>query len=219
MARPDILFLDDFDMPAASRPDPEVIEPSFTAAELAAAREQAWADGREKALREAAEQHEAALRASADKVAAQLESLVRDLRQDAEQRAEALADLLLEMLAVLFPTLCAAHGEQEALALVKALMPGLARMPAVTIRANPRFAGKLAREIERGDLMDPAAITVVPTDSIPPGDVRLLWADGGASRDAAEAWRRVSRVLAEAGFALPEPLGQEFDPKELDHAA
>ena len=219
MARADILFADDFDMPAAPRPDPEIIEPSFTAAELVAAREQAWAEGREAALREAAEQHETALHASAGKLAEQLESLVNDLRQDAEQRAEALAGLLLEMLAALFPTLCAAHGEQEAMALVRALMPGLARMPAVTIRANPHFAAKLAREIERTDRMDPDAITVVPTDSIPPGDVRLLWADGGASRDAAEAWLRVSRVLTEAGFALPDYFGQEFDPKELDHAA
>ena len=210
---PAILFADDFDHPA-SEIEPEIIEPTFTAAELAAAREQAWAEGHAAASQEAAEAQNAALRASAGRLVDQLAALTTDLRQEAEQRAEAIADLLLEILAALFPSLSAAHGEQEALALVKALMPGLARMPAVTIRANPCLVATLAREVERADLVDPAAITVVPSESVPPGDVRLIWAEGGASRDAAEAWARVSATLREAGFALPPT-----NAKELDHAA
>jgi len=213
MSLPAILFADDFDEPV-QEPEPEVIEPAFTAAELAAAREQGWAEGHAAALQETAAAQDVALRESAGQLVDQLAALARDLRQEAEQRAEAIADLLLEMLAALFPSLNAAHGEQEALALVRALMPGLARMPAVTIRSNPTLVGTLAREIERVELADPAAITVIPSESVPPGDVRLIWAEGGASRDAAETWARVSAMLREAGFALPV-----IDLKELDHAA
>lgn len=213
MPRPAILFADDFDSPGPEI-EPEVIEPSFTAAELTAAREQAWAEGHAAATQEATEAQDAALRTSAGRLADQLAALARDLRQEAEQRAQAISDLLLEILTALFPSLCAAHGEREAIALVKALMPGLARMPAVTIRANPSLVTTLAREIERVDLPDPAAITVVPSESVPPGDVRLIWAEGGASRDAADAWARVSTMLREAGFALPPT-----NVKELDHAA
>lgn len=213
MSRPAILFAEDFDHPAPGA-EPEIIDPTFTAAELTAAREQSWAEGHAAALREAAEAQDLAQRASAGRLIDQLAALANDLRQEAEQRAEAIAELLLEMLAALFPSLSAAHGEQEALALVRALMPGLARMPNVTIRANPCLIGTLAQEVERADLVDPAAITVVPSESVPAGDVRLIWAEGGASRDAAQAWARVSATLREAGFALPST-----DMKELDHAA
>ena len=46
-----LLFDEDFDLPAKP-PEPEVIEPVFTAAELAAAREEATQESRDRAIAE-----------------------------------------------------------------------------------------------------------------------------------------------------------------------
>ncbi len=194
-----------------------MIEPTFTADDVAAAREQGFVDGREAALAETAEAQETALTRAAASLAERLAGMERELRAEAEERAEAMARLLLDVLAALFPVLCAAHNEAESLGLVRALLPGLARQPSVTIRAHPSFAGKLAAEVERLDLLDPGRIQVNTADSIAPGDVRLLWADGAAGREAAQIWQRVSSVLAAAGLAIPQT--EPTDSTELDDAA
>jgi flagellar motor switch protein FliN len=126
------LFAQDFDGPRAENvPEPEVIEPTFNAEEVAAAREQGWAEGRESALAEAVAQHELALATAAMAVAEQVAGLQREWQSAAEENARATARLVFDVLGALFPALNAAHGEQESLALVQALLPGLARQPAV----------------------------------------------------------------------------------------
>ncbi len=198
------LFAQDFDGPRAENaPEPEVIEPTFNAEELAAAREQGWAEGRESALAEAVAQHELALAKAAIAVAEQVAGLQREWQSAAEENARATARLVFDVLGALFPALNAAHGEQEFLALVQALLPGLARQPAVTVRAHPSFTGALAREFEQHELVEPGRIQIIPVDAIAPGDVRLLWAEGSSGREAAEVWRRVSAVLRDWGLAIP----------------
>ena len=191
-----------------------MIEPTFSAEELAAAREEGWADGRDTALAEAAERQELALQQAAGRVAEQLAALHRELYAAAEERAEAMARLVLDALAAVFPALCAAHNESESVALVRALLPGLSRLPSVTIRAHPSFADKLSHEIDRLDVAEPGRIQVSAAESIAPGDVRIRWGDGSASRDSGQIWQRVSAVLAAAGLNIPQT-----EARELDHAA
>ena len=198
------LFTQDFEEPLPDHaPEPEVIEPTFGAEDLAAAREQGWAEGRESALAEAVAQHELAFTRAATAVAEQMAGLQREWRAAAEENARATARLVFDVVGALFPALNAAHGEQESLALVRALLPGLARQPAVTVRAHPSFAGKLARELEQHELIEPGRIQIVPVDTISPGDVRLLWAEGSSGREATEIWERVNAVLRDWGFAIP----------------
>jgi flagellar assembly protein FliH len=198
------LFTQDFDAPRAEHtPEPEVIEPTFSAEDVAAAREQGWAEGRESALAEAVTQHELALAKAATAVAEQVAGLQREWQSASEENAWATARLVFDVLGALFPALNAAHGEQEVLALVRALLPGLARQPAVTVRAHPSFAGTLVREFEQHELVDPGRVQVVPLETIASGDVRLLWAEGSSGREAAEVWRRVSTVLRDCGLTIP----------------
>lgn len=160
-------------------------------------------EGRESALNEAVAQHEAALTKAAAAVVEQVAGLQREWRQAAEENARATARLVLDVVGTLFPVLSVAHGEQESLALVRALLPGLARQPAVTVHAHPSFIGMLAREVQQHALVDSGRIRIVPVEAIAPGDVRLLWAEGSAGREGAEIWARVSAVLRDWGLAIP----------------
>src|SRR5271157_1558890 len=100
------LFAEDFDL-AQPAPEPEVIEPVFSATELATAREAAWRDGHASGLDEAAASDAANTRRAMEAIASELRGARGAANECAERSADAIARLLLDSLAAIFPTLCA----------------------------------------------------------------------------------------------------------------
>ncbi len=204
-----VLFAEDFDLLAArdNPPEPEVIEPTFSAAELEAARAEAWQAGSDAASAAAAAADHAAIRQTVAAVAEQLAAAHDELLDLAEQSATAIARLLLSSLGVVLPELAARYGEAELQAIIRIVLPGLFKEPAVTLRINPQHCTIIAREIERLDPDLAARLQIVPAESIPAGDARINWRNGGATRDAAALWEQVAATLALSGLspALAEP--------------
>ncbi len=210
-----ILFAEDFDLSPAgdNPPEPEVIEPTFSAAELEAARAEARQAGSDAASAEAASADHAAIRRIVAAVAEQLAAAHDELVDLAEQSAATIARLLLGSLGVVLPELAARYGEAELQAIIRIVLPGLFKEPAVTLRINPLHCTQVAREIERLDPDLAARLRIVPTESIPAGDARLAWRNGGATRDAAALWEQVAATLALSGLS---PSLAEL--KEIEHA-
>ena len=198
------LFAEDFDV-AAEPPDLEVIEPVFSAAELAEAREAGWRDGHAAGLDEAADSDAAAARQSIEAIAAELATVRETTMSQAAQAAEAIARLLLDSLAAVLPTLCARHGEREVQAIVRAVLPALVQEPAVTIRVSARSAGSVSQQLAGFDPDLASRVHVVSCEALPVGDVRITWRNGAATRDAAALWQRVAATLMPAGL-LDEAL-------------
>jgi flagellar biosynthesis/type III secretory pathway protein FliH len=193
------MFAEDFDLPA-SAPEPEVIEPTFSVAELASAREAAWRDGHDAGIEEATATDAAATRHAVEAIAGELHTASDTLAVVVDQSADAIAHLLLDSLAATFPALCARYGDAEARAIVSVVLPGLAEEPSITIRINPRHAASVACEIERLDPAVAARVQITECDAMPPGDVRIAWRNGVAVRDSAALWEQVVAVLAPAGL-------------------
>jgi flagellar biosynthesis/type III secretory pathway protein FliH len=211
------LFAEDFDLSRADRdiPDPEVIQPGFSAADIAAARAEAWAEGFESGAAEAQKRATNEIGALLDRIAGSL----RDMREDAaaivEQGADAIARTLMDSLGAVLPALCAQYGEAELRVLVQTILPALAREPSVTMRLNPAHIPALMRELDRLEPELIERVHLLPVEAIPLGDVRLSWEDGVATRDAADLWRQVQAVLVPAGLLTPVAMARE---KELQHA-
>lgn len=194
------MFDDDLELPDAR--DPEVIGPAsalLTQADLAAARADAWAEGRESA-RAGAEAAAAVLAEAAVALARETASLRDELRDEAEANASALARLLLDTLAALFPALCARNGEAEVRAVARALLPGLSAEPEIVVRANPAISAALEADIAGLTEDDPGRIRVLADPAMAPSDVRLRWRGGFGARDAAALWEEVAAALAPAGL-------------------
>ena len=85
-------------------------------------------------------------------------------------------------------------------AIVRIVLPALSQEPAVTIRAHPRTAGAVTREIARLDPDLAVHVETVECEAMSPGDVRIAWRSGAATRDAAALWQQVAAVLAPAGL-------------------
>jgi hypothetical protein len=182
--KPGTLFGEDFDLPDAA-PEPEVIEPVFSASEVADARETAWREGNAAGLSESIDGDVVATRRAVEAIAASVAAECNAAAARAEQTAEAIAGLLLDSLAATFPALCVRYGDAE----VCAVLPALTREEAITIRANPVTAAAVAGEFARLDPDLAAHVRTIECDAMPRGDVRIAWHNGGATRDAAGLMR------------------------------
>ncbi|MGH8325766.1 MAG: hypothetical protein ACRET2_03275 [Steroidobacteraceae bacterium] len=206
-----VLFAEDFDRPQEAAPaEPEVIRPTFTAADLAEALAAASAEGRALGFAEAAAEHEAALETAARSVAARLAALRSEAHAAAEAAARATAQVLLDVLAALFPALCARHGAAEAEAVLRVLVPGLDAEPTLALRANPRLLAGLRTELARLDPELAARTEFVPSEIAAPGDIAMSWQHGSATRDAASLWAAVADALALGGLRLA-PIAETVD--------
>jgi flagellar biosynthesis/type III secretory pathway protein FliH len=208
-----ILFAEDFDLAPANDavPEPEVIEPTFSAAELEAARAEAWQAGSAAAAAEAAAADHAVIRDTVAAVAKQIGAAHGDLLDLAEQSAASIARLLLSSLGAVLPELATRYGEAELQAIIRVVLPGLFKEPAVTLRINPHHCTTVAREIERLDPELAARLQIVPIETIPPGDARIAWRNGGATRDAAALWEQVVATLGLSGLSPAIVERKEFE--------
>ena len=203
-----VLFADDFDLapePAA----PEAIEPVFSAAEIAEAREAGRRDGHASALTEAAASEAATVRQAIQTIAAEFASLRETTTAQAGEAADAIARLLLDSLAAVLPALCARHGEAEMQALVRAVLPALSQEPEITVRVGAESIDALSSEIARIDPDLASRVRVVPCGTLPTGDVRITWRNGMASRDAGALWQQVAAILIPAALLDDTPMTLE----------
>ena len=193
-ARTNVLFGEDFDR-AEPAPDPEVIEPTFSIGELTEAREAAWHDGHAVGLQEAAAATAESIRQGIEHIAAQLDEERGAEVTRAEHHAETIARLLLGSLATAFPQLCTQYGDTEVRAVIRIVLPGLMQEPTITVRAHPCTAAAVAQEIAHADPELAARIHTVECDAMTPGDVRVTWHNGAATRDAAGLWAEIAKAL------------------------
>jgi hypothetical protein len=80
--------------------------------------------------------------------------------------------------------------------LVRLIVPALTQESCITVRAHQRTAEAVAEEVARLDPELSTHVQTVASDAMAPGDVRVTWRNGAATRDAAALWEQVVRVLA-----------------------
>ncbi len=209
-----VLYAEDFDTdgpfaappkpeePPAPPPEPEIVEPTYSAAEMDAARDEGRAAGRAET--------EHGLAATRTHMLGLIATGLGDARASAAQVAEAVAAevarTLLTALAACLPALCARHGAAELQALVRAVLPALVDEPKITIRVNPSMVDVMAAEIAAMDSEIAQRIVLLPTGQLEPGDGRVSWQEGSAVRDAARARAAVEDALAALGLLDKEMI-------------
>ena len=203
-----VLYAEDFDEDGLQPgvfdpqpgPEPEIIEPRFSAAELEAARAEARQVGRGEA--------EDGLAASRIQLVAKLVDGLGEARAGAfaaaEQAAEGVARCMLSALAACLPALCEQHSAGELRMLVRTLLPALSEEPRIIVRVHSDTMAAMQEEMSSLDAEIGERVHLLATDAIAPGDARISWAEGSATRDASR-----SRAAFEQGLALLGLLQRE----------
>ena len=133
-------------------------------------------------------------------IAEQIAAARTEVASIAEQASEAIARLLIDCFAAAFPALSARHGPEEAAAVLRHLLPALHREPKITVRVSPLILEAMTKEIT---VLDPDLadhIRLIPTDAMAPGDARVTWEHGAATRDTASLWTQIESILAPVGL-------------------
>jgi flagellar biosynthesis/type III secretory pathway protein FliH len=212
-----VLFEEDFDLPPRPSnqeppPEPEVIEPLFSAAELDNARAEGWQEGHDQALAAADVAGETMAREALAAIAAQLTQSAAEARAIADAGADAIAQLLLAGFAAAFPTLCQRYGEAEICAVVRTILPVLQSEPKITVRVSPGAVPAVTRELGTLDPEFSAQVQVLAADALSAGDVRIAWRAGNASRDTKRLWQDIEAILAPAGLLPPQAAPPQAAP-------
>ena len=198
-----VLYAEDFDeaVPPPSpadepAPEPEIIEPVFSAAELDNARAAGRMAGLAEAERSIAASRLQVLRLIAENMCNAREAAC-ELAADA---ADAAARCMLTALTACLPALCTRHGPGEVRAFVRIILPALTEEPRITVRVHPHMIAVLEDEFASMDFEIVERITLQPSDAIMPGDVRVNWSAGSASRQSARARAAIEEALAMLGM-------------------
>jgi len=202
-----ILYVEDFDAPAAPEPPPvpvpvpAIVAPLISPEDVERAREA----GRQAGLSEARAEESAVQAELRTAALAAIGDALGSARADAARIAHAMADeLAATLLALLQAALPAASDNLaagEITALVAALLPGLRREPSAAICVHPSLLGDISSSLQTLWPDHGGRLAVMPDEALARGDVRVSWEDGEARRDTRALWQSVRTALGP--YALP----------------
>jgi len=200
------LFGEDFDNVSYAEPLAETVPqepdaaPDEAALERQAIRDAAYQEGLRDGLQQAAAGHAA----TAGRAFAALESGLRaaeyQAAQEVDRAATSVARLVIQFLMKMLPAVCARYGAAEIADVARAVLPGLHQEPHVVLAVNPAVAADVEAALARlgAELRERAELA--PSDSVPPGDVRITWRDGSAARDTNALMRQITALFVSHGL-------------------
>lgn len=203
------LFEHSFDVPeepreVAAKKEEEEAPPTYSEAELQAARDDAYKAGMQAGLQEAGASIEQQVAATLDVVAGTLHGLAERQASMNEAIAHDAIDLAVAAMKKLLPATAEANGAAEVSALVQEALSRLLQEPRVTIRVAEKVAADV--ESQLGPVAARAGFdgktTIVPDPELGPADCRILWNDGEANRDVQSLMDELDAMIG----ALPRPL-------------
>jgi flagellar assembly protein FliH len=207
------VFDEDFAGPRRARvepaPEPEVIVPSYSAAELEEARRAAFREGQDAGRTAATQEADAQGRAALASLARALGPAMEDARATQQAAAEGAARLVLGALMALHPALSQTLAQADIMAMAQALLPALADEPRLTVHLAPAMATALREQLEQAAATAHFAgrLDVRADDAMAGDAATLTWSGGDANRDPARARAALLDALGPLGLApvVPEP--------------
>jgi flagellar assembly protein FliH len=218
-----LLDFDDFDAPAvvveapAPPPEPEVILPTQLAEDLAAAKIEAYDQGYQQGLADAAERHAATTAATMQAIEQGLRGATEAALQAVEVTAEAMTRLLVSLIGAGYPKLGERYGQEEIRQFVAIVVPPLRHETKVVVHVSPSMVEGVTNDMTALIEEFEDRLSVVGKASLPPGDARIYWKDGRAVRDSTEVWSAIREILEPLGMlAETEPAAQAAESESND---
>jgi len=176
---------------------PEVVVPTFSEEEMKAAREEAFAAGKQEGAADARASTEREVMVSLTGIGEHLKNL-----SEAQDKANASVLETAVIVAVgiarkLFPALNEKHALGEVERMVAMAMERVLEEPKIVVYVNSKLKAPLGERM--ADLAAKAGfkgeMTIEGVDDIIVGDCRVEWMGGGARRHLDELWREIDEVV------------------------
>ncbi len=206
------LFEQSFDLPEAARasarkPPPPPPEPTFSAAELAAARADGTAAGRAAAFAEAAQSTEARVAGAMSSMALAIKVMLATRARYAEEAQRAALEALRAVLAKTVPALCRKAPLLEIETMVAQCLREAFDEPRLVVRVADgvfeTMQERIAGFAQAGGFA--GKIVLLADPALGPDDARVEWAEGGAERETRRLIHDIDGALARALDSIPVP--------------
>ena len=197
---------------------PEPVEPTFSAAELEAAKREGFEAGQQSGQAEARGSIEQSLALALQSTSEQLAELIALQREGTESRRAEAMEISLSALSALFPSLLESFGLAEIQTAIGQALKSLDEEPRVVVRVADEMIdplrGQVAELSERNGFE--GKLVLLPDATLGQGSVRIEWASGGAERDCTQTWQELQALVDERITALrnerDKPVTTDEDP-------
>lgn len=182
----------------SSRPADKEPVKTFTEEDMAKARDDGFAAGKNAVQKSTEETIERDIARTLESLSGQLTGLDKVQSEAIERRDRETIEAALVIIRKLFPSLAARHGMAEIEAVISDCLARLRDEVRVVIRVadamldavNERVTALAAKAGFEGK------IVLIAQEDLQVGDVHVEWADGGAERDSGSLWREIDAVVS-----------------------
>jgi flagellar assembly protein FliH len=198
------LFDRSFDLQDAPRPVPRPVapppEPTFSEAELEAARTTAFAAGRTQALGEAAQSIETRAAAALETLASTISEALRSRQHAAAEAQSRALETVRAIMRKAVPALCRTAPLLELETLVSECVREAFDEPRIVLRVADGVFDAMQQRLAAitGAAGFAGKVVLLADDSLDVADARVEWAEGGAERDTKRLLRDIDGALARA---------------------
>ncbi len=183
-------------------------EPKYFDEDLAQARTEGMAAGKETGRQEALQSLEQVTAEALTTVGQHMTGLQEAVAAMREQQIRTAVDVAAAMVRKFFPKMAQDRGLQEIEAVVRDAMTRLCDEPRIVIRVCDALLDRVKDRV--GPLASNAGfegkIVFLADDGMASSDVRIEWADGGAERDIGRIWQDIDEAIRRMASA---PLGTD----------
>ncbi|MEX2452271.1 MAG: FliH/SctL family protein [Rhodospirillales bacterium] len=183
----------------AAEPEPEIIVPTFSEEEVAAARDEGFAAGKEQGIRETLAGAEQTTATALESITEKINGMFR--RQD-EANTSAVRDAINVAAAItrkMFPHFSNRGAAEEVEQVIQSIMEKVIDEPRLTITVSASLHENISARL--GPIISETGfegkVVLNAEETLPPGDCRIEWGTGTASRDTEALWREIDFHIAE----------------------
>ena len=181
----------------ADQEDSDGEVPTFSQADVDAAREEGFAAGKEEGIRAAANTTEHRITESLRLLIERLAELFRMQDEANTDTARNAITVAITIARKMFPDLASRNALGEVERAAGMAMEKVLNDSPVVVRVNPELRDLLAKRIDAHTAGTAAEgrVTVSGDADLPVGDCRIEWRDGGAERDTAAMWKGIDEII------------------------
>lgn len=194
------------DSESAYIPEEVVQVPTFSEAEMSAARQEGFESGKQEGVNQESGANKKRVAETLDELTQQFQTLFSEQSSANKEIFDVATDIAVTISRKCFPYLNEIYALTAIQEMVKEVLSEIIEEPRAIIRVHPDMVTSLNQQLSKiAEVANfEGQILVIDDEEIPVGNCRLTWSSGSAERDLSVIWQRVDQIIEQNISSLRE---------------